>query len=86
VRWLQRLMDDERLKPRAEQDIHPLPDAPDWPLDRRIHHLECYLATLWDHVWWMNLPWYKRVAWRLLGYKAPIDHFYLKPGEPWLRS
>jgi len=74
-------MDDERLKLRPEREIHPLPDAPDLPIERRVHHLECYLGLLWDHVWWRDLPWYKRLVWRLLGFKAPIQHFYLKPGE-----
>ena len=82
MKWLQRLMDDERLKPnRAHREVHPVPDAPDLPLERRVHLLECYLGRLWDQVWWMSLPWYKRLAWCLLGFKPPISQFYLKPGE-----
>lgn len=82
MRWLQWLVDDERLKPlRTDRERHPIPDAPDLPLEQRVHHLECYLGRLWDHVWWMTLPWYYKLAYRLLGFKAPIDHFYLKPGE-----
>lgn len=85
-RVLQWLMDDERLKPlRADRERHPIPDAPDLPLEQRVHHLECYVGRLWDMVWWMSLPWHRRLAFRLLGFKAPIDHFYLKPGEPWLK-
>jgi hypothetical protein len=82
VRWLQKLMDDERLKPeRSTREVHPIPDAPDLPLDQRVHHLEVHLGQLWDAVWWISLPWYKRVAWRLLGFKAPIQQFYLPPDK-----
>jgi hypothetical protein len=79
--WLRLLMDDERLKPRAQREVHPIPDAPDLPLDQRVHHLECYVGRLWDQVWWLSLPWYRRLAWRLLGFRAPVRQFYLKPGE-----
>jgi len=74
-------MDDERLKERPVREVHPIPDAPDLPLDRRVHHLECHLGRLWDQVWWMSLPWYRRLGFRLLGFKAPLSRFYLKPGE-----
>ena len=74
-------MDDERLKSRPEREVHPIPDAPDLPIERRVHHLECYLGRLYDQVWWMSLPLWKRCAWRLLGFKAPIPQFYLKPGK-----
>lgn len=75
-------MDDERLKPvRAHREVHPIPDAPDLPLDRRVHHLECYVGRLYDQVWWLSLPLWKRCAWRLLGFKPPITQFYLKPGK-----
>ena len=86
TRLLQRLMDDDRLKPnRADREVHPIPDAPDLPLDRRVHHLECYVGRLWDQMWWYSLPWYRRLGWRLLGFKAPILTFYQKSGEPWQR-
>lgn len=82
MRWLQWLMDDERLKlSRSDRERHPIPDAPDLPLDQRVHHLECHLGRLWDQVWWISLPWYIRVGFRLLGFHAPIRRFYLKPGE-----
>jgi len=76
-------MDDDRLLVRPNREIHPIPDAPDLPLDRRVHHLECHLARLWDQVWWISLPWYKRLGWRLLGFKDPILTFYQKSGESW---
>lgn len=82
TRLLQRWLDDERLKPsRADREVHPIPDAPDLPLEQRVHHLECYLGRLWDMVWWESLPFWKRWAWRLLGFKAPITQFYLKAGK-----
>lgn len=86
MRWLQRWMDDERLKPdRRDREVHPIPDAPDLPLEQRVHHLECHLGRLWDHVWWLSLPWHKRLAWRLLGFTPPLRHFYLHPGEKCLK-
>lgn len=82
TRLLQWLMDDERLKrDRATRERHPIPDAPDLPLDQRVHHLECYVGRLYDQVWWVSLPWPKRLVWRLLGFTPPIRRFYLKPGE-----
>lgn len=82
MRWLQRLLDDERLKPdRAMRERHPIPDAPDLPLEQRVQQLEVYLARLWDEVWWLSLPAWKRAAWRLLRFRAPIRQFYLPPGE-----
>ena len=73
-------MDDERLKPnRADREVHPIPDAPDLPLEQRVHHLERYLGRLWDQVWWLSLPPWKRLVWRFLGFKAPVSKFYLKP-------
>jgi len=75
-------MDDERLKPeRRDREVHPIPDAPDLPLEQRVHHLEVYLGLLWDMVWWESLPLWKRCAWRVLGFKPPIQHFYLPPGD-----
>jgi hypothetical protein len=75
-------MDDERLKPqRADRERHPIPDAPDLPLEQRVHHLESHLGRLWDEVWWLSLPRWKRCAWQLLGFRAPIRRFYLKPGD-----
>ena len=78
---LQRLLDDERLKPRERREVHPIPDAPDLPLERRVHHLECHLGRLWDQVWYLSQPWWRRIGFRLLGFKAPIQRFYLKPGD-----
>ena len=78
LRWL---LDEERDKPRELREVHPIPDAPDLPLERRVHHLECHLGRLWDQVWWMDLPIWRRIGFRLLGFKAPIRRFYLKPGE-----
>jgi hypothetical protein len=81
-KWLQRLLDDERLKHnRADRERHPIPDAPDISLEARVHHLEVHLGRLWDQVWWISLPWYRRLGFRLLGFKSPIPQFYLKPGE-----
>jgi hypothetical protein len=79
TRALQWIVDDERLKPRMARERHPIPDAPDLPLDRRVHHLERYLGRLWDQVWWRSLPWYRRLLFRALGFRAPITRFYLPP-------
>lgn len=56
--------------------IHPIPDAPDLPLERRVHLLECHLARLWDEVWWHQLPFYERWWYWLQGYRSPIVRFY----------
>lgn len=74
ARWL----DDERMKPRAERGRHPIPDD---QLD--LHRLTCQVGRLWDQVWWMSLPWYRRLGFRLLGFRAPIERFYLNPDEEW---
>jgi hypothetical protein len=34
------------------------------------------LAQLWDQVWWMRLPFWRRWAYRLQGFTDPIEHFY----------
>ena len=65
----------------ALPDIHPIQDAPAWPLERRVHHLECALAILWDQVWWMNLPFWRRCAYMAQGFRAPIRRFYRPLGE-----
>jgi hypothetical protein len=83
LRWL----DDERLKPRSLRERHPIAQDPP-PDDQEglrtyCFRLQCLTAQLWDQVWWLSLPWWKRTAWRLLGFRAPIRRFYVKPGEPW---
>ena len=57
---------------------HPIPDAPAGKSAmERIHHLETHLAMLWDQVWWMQLPCYRRWYYRLQGFRAPIRRFYI---------
>lgn len=57
---------------------HPIPDAPDGKSAiERIHHLECHLARLWDQVWWMQLPFYRRWYYMAQGFRAPIKKFYI---------
>jgi hypothetical protein len=73
---LRRFFDDGGVN-----DVHPIPDAPDWPIDRRVHHLECALSILWDHVWWRSLPWYRRLYYTAQGFKAPIGRFYVPLDE-----
>jgi hypothetical protein len=41
-----------------------------------VQLLEIHLGQLWDQVWWQGLPWYRRLAYRLQGYRRPIQHFY----------
>jgi hypothetical protein len=57
-------------------DIHPIADAPDWPLEKRVHYLEIALAKLWDQVWWMQLPEDRRKQYQAEGFTAPIANFY----------
>lgn len=30
------------------------------------------VAQLWDEVWWHQLPWYRRLFYRLQGFRSPI--------------
>lgn len=55
---------------------HPVQESPPLPIEDRVRLLEHHLARLWDEVWWVTLPWYKRMYWRLQGFRAPIAHFY----------
>lgn len=81
--WWLRLIRDERVLPRDERGRHPIPD--DYPVDNtaELHRLKCLVARLWDQVWWMQLPWYRRLFYRLHGFRSPIRRFYLRPGEDW---
>ena len=88
MRWLQRVMDDERLKERVDREKHPLPqDMPPSDMEglrQYCFQLQCLTARLWDQVWWLSLPWYKRLAFRWLGFQNPIQRFYMKAHEEWL--
>jgi hypothetical protein len=83
TRIVQWLVKDECLMPRHQRGIHPLPDDPPPAtvegLVREVHHLKCLTAQLWDQVWWMSLPTWKRVAYRYLGFRSPIQKFYRDP-------
>lgn len=84
ARFLQWALDDERLKPRERREVHPIPEDPPTSTDPEVLRqycftLQCRVALLWEQVWWMDLPFYKRWAWRYLGFEAPIRRFYLKP-------
>jgi hypothetical protein len=71
---------DERLKhDRADREVHPIPDAPPLTLEQRVHHLECYVGRLWDQVWYLSQPRWRRWGFWLLGFRAPIQQFYLPP-------
>lgn len=78
------------------RERHPIQDdAPSPSIDslvREVHLLKCHLSQLWDQVWWMNLPWYRRLWYRLprinrdkttggllfwKGHRDPIKRFYL---------
>lgn len=51
---------------------HPVQERPDLPLERRAQLLEQHLARLWDEVWWMRLPPWRRLLYRLRGFREPI--------------
>lgn len=77
-RFVQWLVDDERLKPREDREIHPIDvDHPD------LLVLTNQVARLWDQVWWLSLPWYMRLIYKYMGFTAPQGRFYLKLGEHW---
>ncbi len=83
TRLLQWLVDDERLKPREQRSAHPIPQDPPYSdsesLVQYCFTLQCHVARLHDQVWWLSLPRWRRAAYRLLGFRAPIQQFYLGP-------
>lgn len=58
------------------RERHPVEECPPLPIERRVHLLECLLARLWDEVWWHQLPWWRRLLYRVQGFKSPIERFY----------
>lgn len=60
------------------RERHPVPAPPvGLALDARVLLLENRLAQLWDEVWWHQLPWWRRLSYRLQGFRSPIRRFYL---------
>jgi len=59
-----------------DREAHPIADAPDWPLEKRVQYLEVQLARLWDQVWWMNLPAEQRAIYEAQGFGDPIPQWY----------
>lgn len=74
------------------RERHPIQH---WPAgltaEERAGLLEVYVGMLWDQVWWLSLPWYKRLWYRLprviwdtqynkpilwKGHTDPIKKFY----------
>jgi hypothetical protein len=67
------------IRQRIErEEWHPIQECPPYPLDERTRLLERNLAVLWDMVWWLSLPFYRRWFYRWLGYQAPIPRFYVE--------
>ena len=64
------------------RERHPVPAPPtNLALELRVLLLENRLAQLWDEVWWHQLPWWRRLVYRLQGFKSPIRRFYLPYGD-----
>lgn len=57
---------------------HPIEPGKHIPLEDRVMYLEQMLASLWDQVWWMNLPKEKQDQYKAEGFKDPIEHFYIE--------
>jgi len=58
-------------------DVHPVQHCPTgWTTTQRTGYLELAVGRLWDQVWWMNLPFWRRWYYWLQGYRAPIGSFY----------
>jgi hypothetical protein len=69
----------EKILPRNETpETHPVQECPALPLERRVQLLEIHLAQLWDEVWWHQLPFHRRLYYRLQGFRSPIRQFYLE--------
>lgn len=63
------------------RERHPIADDAPAPtiesLVLHVHRLNCHLAQLWDQVWWMHLPWYRRLYYRVAErQRDPIRQFY----------
>lgn len=62
---------------------HPVLECPPYTLERRVQLLECFVAQLWDQVWWLSLPAEQRERYEAEGFTAPILHFYTEvPDAP----
>ena len=86
------LVDHDEHRPLHLCERHPLPDdspnidglTPEQALVvlvRYVHYSRCLQARLWDQVWWMQLPRWRRWIYRCFSFRAPIQRFYIAPGE-----
>lgn len=55
---------------------YPVRQRPDLSLEQQLEALREHVALMHDQLWWVSLPWWKRLAWRLMGFPAPIRRFY----------
>ena len=44
--------------------------------ERRVQLIECEAGRLWDQVWWISLPCWRRWWYRLQGFGNPIQRFF----------
>ena len=65
-------------------DEHPIIEGRDAPIEERVLYLEAHLAMVWDQIWWMSLPFWRRWLYAAFGYRAPIQSFYATRG--WVRE
>jgi len=57
---------------------HPVEhNPPEGTAEDRCSRLEFLLGLLWDEVWWHQLPWWRRLFYRVQGFKSPIARFYV---------
>jgi hypothetical protein len=63
-------------------EVHPVEHNPPITPEERCSRLELLVATLWDEVWWHQLPWYRRLFYWAQGFRSPITRFYIPKGEP----
>ena len=60
----------------SPHEVHLGTLPPGLPPDlERLELLEL-VAQLWDQVWWLSLPWWKRAIYRARGFRDPIERFY----------
>jgi hypothetical protein len=73
------------------REMHKVRERTDLRPEQKIEVYRELLAQLWDQVWWMQLPWYRRLWYWLpriewdrthrrplfwKGHRAPIRQFY----------
>jgi hypothetical protein len=61
---------------RDVEERHPLTLDTTLSPEGQLEQLRNLTSLLWDQVWWMQLPFYRRWFYKWQGFRAPIPKFY----------